>query len=215
MGKFGIDLNLTGLTTGASKLNLDNQEADKKPSNIDRYQKYPFSRFNMDETQPDVLDKNSPQYLERVIKLLDALDETYQKKYTEYLTQRAKYIAMVEADEERIWNRYILNPFDKTLIVGDLKLHDFKAIDFEDRFMKTNNHEFFYLRDLQLELFYIGRMVRIGRLERARLEGSDSFVQLRNEWADMLGDYIDDDSVCSDGEGPSICWSSDGSVIED
>jgi hypothetical protein len=215
MGKFGIDLSLTGLATEASKLNLDNQEADKKPSNIDRYQKYPFSRFNMDETQPDVLDKNSPQYLERVIKLLDALDETYQKKYTEYLTQRAKYIAMVEADEERIWNRYILNPFDKTLMVSDLQLHDFKAIDFEDRFMKTNNREFFYLRDLQLELFYIGRLVRIGRLERARLEGSDSFIQLRNEWADMLGDYIDDDSVCSDEEGPSICWSSDGPVIED
>ena len=215
MGKFGIDLNLTGLADEASKLNLDNQEAEKKPSSIDRYQKYPFSRFNMDETQPDVLDKNSPQYRERVIKLLGALDETYQKKYTEYVTQRAKYIAMVEADEERIWNRYILNPFDKTLMVSDLKLHDFKAIDFEDRFIKTNNREFLYLRDLQLELFYIGRLVRIGRLERARLEESDSFIQLRNEWADMLGDYIDDDSVCSDEEGPSICWSSDGSVIED
>ena len=215
MGKFGIDLNLTGLATEASKLNLDNQEAEKKPSSIDRYQKYPFSRFNMDETQPDVLDKNSPQYRERVIKLLDALDETYQKKYTEYLTHRAKYIAMMEADEERIWNRYILNPFNKTLMVSDLKLHDFKAIDFEDRFIKTNNREFFHLRDLQLELFYIGRLVRIGRLERARLEESDTFIQLRNEWADMLGDYIDDDSVCSDEEGPSICWSSDGSVIED
>ncbi|RBR16204.1 uncharacterized protein FIESC28_07036 [Fusarium coffeatum] len=215
MGKFGIDLSLTGLATEASKLNLNNPEAEKKPSSTDRYQKYPFSRFNMDETQPDVLDKNSPQYRERVIKLLDALDETYQKKYTEYLTQRARYIAMVEADEERIWNRYILNPFDKTLMVSDLKLHDFKAIDFEDRFIKINNREFFYLRDLQLELFYIGRLVRTGRLERARLEESDTFIQLRNEWADMLGDYIDDDSVCSDEEGPSICWSSDGSVIED
>ena len=215
MGKFGIDLNLTGLADEASKLNLVNQEAEKKPSSIDRYQKYPFSRFNMDETQPDVLDKNSPQYRERVIKLLDALDETYQKKYSEYLTQRSKYIAMVEADEERIWNRYILNPFDKTSMVSDLKLHDFKAIDFEGRFIKTNNREFSYLRDLQLELFYIGRLVRIGRLERARLEESDTFIQLRNEWADMLGDYVDDDSVCSDEEGPSICWSSDGSVIED
>ncbi|RFN44304.1 hypothetical protein FIE12Z_11452 [Fusarium flagelliforme] len=195
MGKLSIDLNLTGLATEASKLNLDNQEAEKKPSSIDRYQ--------------------NPQYRERVIKLLDALDEAYQKKYTEYLTQRAKYIAMVEADEERIWNRYILNPFDKTLMVSDLELHDFKAIDFEDRFVKTNNREFFYLRDLQLELFYIGRLVRIGRLERARLEESDSFIQLRNEWADMLGDYIDDDSVCSDEEGPSICWPSDGPVIED
>ncbi|KAJ4140301.1 hypothetical protein NW768_001658 [Fusarium equiseti] len=212
MGKFGIDLNLTGLATEA---NLNNQEADKKPSSIDRYRKYPFSRFNMDETQPDVLDKNSPQYRERVIHLLDALDKTYQKKYTEYLAQRAKYIEMVEADEERIWNRYILNPFDKTLMVSDLKLHDFKAIEFGDRFMKTNNREFLYLRDLQLELFYIGRLVRIGRLEKARLEGSDTFIQLRNEWADMLGDYIDDDSVCSDEESPSICWSSDGSVIED
>jgi len=55
---------------------------------------------------------------------------------------------MVEADEERIWNCYILNPFDKTLMVGNLKLHDFKTTDFEDRFMKTSNREFFYLRDL-------------------------------------------------------------------
>jgi len=100
-------------------------------------------------------------------------------------------------------------------MVSDLELHDFKAIDFENSFVPTNNRELFYLRDLQLELFYIGRLVRIGRLERARLEGSDSFIQLRNEWADMLGDYIDDDSVCSDEEGPSICWSSDGPVIED
>jgi hypothetical protein len=201
-----MDLNLTGLATLASKLNLDTQEAIENPSNIARYQQYPFARFNHVEGQPDVIGKNSTEYHERLNKVIDTLEESYEKTYTQYQARRADFIAELEADDQRMWNHYILNPAHEKSPIEGAKIPGFDRIDFQDSFVKASP-DFRDLQDLQRDVFYIGRLLRIGRMEKARLEGADSFVYLRNEWADMIGHEIDNVSVYSDLDDGSQRWS--------
>ncbi|KAL4722261.1 hypothetical protein ACLX1H_010610 [Fusarium chlamydosporum] len=216
MGKIDMDLNLTGLATQAAKLNLDNSEANKNSTSVSRYQNYPFARFNSEENQPDPIDKNSSEYLERVTKVLDALEVSYQKTYTEYRISKADYIAQTEADDQRLWNHYIFNPAREKSPFEGIKVAGFDRIDFGVDVARDNAFNIRHVDKLQRELFHIGRLLRIGRLEKARLEGSDSFVHLRNEWADMIADEIDGESVRSSfEEDSSQCSTCAGHIIYD
>ncbi|GKU04163.1 hypothetical protein FLAG1_06666 [Fusarium langsethiae] len=181
MGRIDTDLHLTGLATMASKVNLDCPESFEDSRSVARYQSYPFARFNHDEDQPDAIDKNSAEYSERLTKVLRALEESYEKTYTEYQTRKADYIAELEADEQRMWNRYILDPASKKSPIKGAKLTGFDCIRFHHKFVKESP-DYSDLQELQSQVYYIGRLLRIGRMEKARLDGSGSFVHLRNEW---------------------------------
>ncbi|CEI60974.1 hypothetical protein FVEN_g2387 [Fusarium venenatum] len=206
MGRIDMELELTGLATLASKLNLDCPESFENPRSIARYQEYPFARFNHDEDQPDVIDKNSVEYRVRLAKVIRALDNAYEKTYTKYQARKADYIAELEADEQRMWNRYILDPAYKKSPIEGTKITGFDRISFHDTFVKETP-DYSDLQDLQCQVYYIGRLLRIGRMEKARLDGSDSFVYLRNEWANMAGNKFDDVSVDSNLDDGSQAWS--------
>ncbi|RGP70683.1 hypothetical protein FLONG3_7362 [Fusarium longipes] len=191
--------------SNTAKLNLDCQEAIENPNSIARYQEYPFARFNHVKGQPDAIDKSSPEYRQRLDKVIKSLEDSYEKTYIEYQARRADFIAELEANDQRMWNRYILNPANENSPIEDAKLSGFDPIDFKDTFKKVSDHS--ELQDLQRDVYYIGRLLRIGRMEKARLEGSDQFVYLRNEWADMIGHEIDSVSVYSDLDDGSQRWS--------
>ncbi|PTD04435.1 hypothetical protein FCULG_00002491 [Fusarium culmorum] len=206
MGRIDTDLELTGLATRAAKLNLDSPESVENPNSIARYQNYPFARFYHGEDKPDVIDKNSDEYRLRLSKLLHALDDSYEETYTKYQARKADYIAELETNEQRMWNRYILDPAYEKSCVDGAKINGFDRIHFHDKFVKESP-DFSDLQDLHSQLYYIGRLLRIGNMEKARLEGSDRFVHLRNEWADMAGYELDDVSVDSHLTDGSQTWS--------
>ncbi|KAF4964801.1 hypothetical protein FSARC_7313 [Fusarium sarcochroum] len=186
MGK--LELSLSNLTTRASKLDIDGPDTGKDFGDISRYQKYPFARFNIDESQPDVIDKASPEYRQRIIKVLDALEESHHKAYSEYLVLKAEFIAKVEEEGQKKWNAFILNPAQGHSEFKNLKLDGFDRISYHDHIRdETIPVE---MTESRCELYLIEKYMIAGRRELARLDKSDDFIYMRNEWVKKLDDEI-------------------------
>ncbi|KAJ4259803.1 hypothetical protein NW762_007735 [Fusarium torreyae] len=203
MGK--LELSLCALTAAASKLDIDGPDTGKDLGDISRYQKYPFARFNVDESQPDTIDKTSPEYHERLIKVLDALEESYHKAYGEYLVLKTEFIAKSEEEDQKKWNAFILNPGQAHSEFKNLKIDCFDRTYYHDHVREVPFPEM--MEASRRELYMIEKHLATGRRELAWLDKSDDFVYMRNEWVRKFGAEIDDDSVGTWSEYSSQCSS--------
>ncbi|CVK91605.1 hypothetical protein FPRO06_08588 [Fusarium proliferatum] len=205
----------------ASKLSIDDLDTNKSPDSISRYEEFPYAHFyDMNKTRdPAGLKKTSPEYHERVRKALKALEEKYLEAYQVYQTWKDELILQIEDFDQHSWNNFILDPRNR-MEFGDGILEDletflpfsnmcypFPSCKSQERFSKT-------LFKRRMQLAEIKGLVETGRRELARLEGSDAFIQLRNEFVkhheevaakcDLL-DFRDETSSCasSDSGGTS------------
>ncbi|KAF4447013.1 hypothetical protein F53441_9411 [Fusarium austroafricanum] len=206
MGK--LDYSLAGLTEQASKLDITGPSTTNDTSNVLRYQQYPYSRFDPDENKPDVFDKTSPEYRERATKVLNALEGSWIETYKDYQTRRADFVFKLESEDQKRWNRFILNPEQADSSINGVKIEGFERVDFQDNSARISiPSEFDPIERLQNELHAIEKLIETGRRELARLEGSDLFIHLRNEYAKKHQDVIDNYSVYTRPDGDSRCSS--------
>ncbi|KAF5546828.1 hypothetical protein FNAPI_8696 [Fusarium napiforme] len=172
-----------------SKLNVDDLDTNKRTSNISRYQEFPYAHFyNFKNTRgPDGLKKTSTEYHERVRKALKALEGKYVEVYQDYQAWMNELILIIEKDDQHRWNSFIMDPRDYMEfgegILEDLEIFPahsnghcpFPSHRSQDLFSQT-------VVKKRMQLAEIKKLIETGRRELARLEGSDSFVQLRNEF---------------------------------
>ncbi|KAF5664885.1 hypothetical protein FHETE_6898 [Fusarium heterosporum] len=210
---------LTDLSIFASKLNLNNTETNPNdPGDISRYQAHPFARFNPDENQPDVMDKNSREYRERIAKIIDVLEQNIRIVCIHYKDLKTRYIAAQELWEQQDWNVFVLDPARKRENLEHLNMSGFDRIEFHDHSMKGNDLTAWdaCFCELKTELRVMESLLAAGRREQARLEGSDSFIQMRNEWAKNQNAYVDKQSVSSCDLDRTLCSSCvDSNLIYD
>ncbi|KAF5017737.1 hypothetical protein F66182_10307 [Fusarium sp. NRRL 66182] len=193
MGK--LNLSVAGLTTQASQLNMDGYDTGKHIGNISRYQCHPYARFDADESKPDVLDKNSLEYRQRVEKVLSALDEVYQKTYKEYQAFKAEHFAMIEDKEQNDWNAFILNPARGHSLLPTLKLEGVDQIDYDVHPEHSPYPHPGIILTIQRELYTIEKYIELGQRELARLDKHDSFIYMRNKWVGKMDEDMNNKSV--------------------
>ncbi|KAM0355804.1 hypothetical protein ACHAPU_000191 [Fusarium lateritium] len=210
---------LTDLSTLASKLNLNDTKTNTNDlGGVSRYQEHPFARFNPDESQPDVMDKNSREYRERIAMIINILEQNILIVCVHYKDMKARYIAAQEIWEQQDWNALVLDPSRKRENLEHLSMSGFDRVEFHDHSIKGNDltawEACFW--ELKTELRVMEGLLAAGRREQARLEGSDSFIQMRNEWAKNQNDYVDKQSVSSCDLDRTLCSSCvDSNLIYD
>ncbi|KAF4487798.1 hypothetical protein FAGAP_11344 [Fusarium agapanthi] len=160
------DFLVPDLIEKASKLSIDDLDTNKSVNSISRYQEFPYAHFYAGRFKGrDRPDKTSPEYYERVRKALKAL--------------KGKYL-------EHSWNNFILDPHDR-MEFGEGILDNIEAfIPLSNEFypfpsyksQDTLNKKLFKNR---MRLAEIKGLIETGRRSLARLEDSDSFIQLRKE----------------------------------
>ncbi|KAI1017751.1 hypothetical protein LB504_004102 [Fusarium proliferatum] len=217
-----LDFLLPDLIEKASKLSIDDLDTNKSPGSISRYQEFPYAHFYTFKSNIDSvsLKKTGPEYQERVRKALKALEEKYLEVYRDYQTWKDELILEIEDHYQHSWNNFILDPRDrmefgdgvledlKTFLAYSSERYPFPSYKSPERFSKT-------LFKIRMELAEIKGLIETGRRELARLEGSDAFIKLRNDFVkhheeiaakcDLLNFRDDDTSSCasSDSGGTS------------
>ncbi|KAF5652206.1 hypothetical protein F25303_3478 [Fusarium sp. NRRL 25303] len=204
------DFLLPDLIEKASKISVDDLDTNKSSGSISRYQKFPYAHFYTFKSDIDSvsLKKTGPEYQERVRKALKALEEKYLEVYRDYQTWKDELILEIEDHYQHSWNNFILDPRDR-MEFGDGVLEDLKT------FLAYSSERYPFPNTDRIELAEIKGLIETGRRELARLEGSDAFIQLRNDFVkhheevaakcDLLNFRDDDTSSCasSDSGGTS------------
>ncbi|KAG5750492.1 hypothetical protein H9Q69_009232 [Fusarium xylarioides] len=198
----------------ASKLNIDDLDTNKSVSSISRYQEYPYARFYSGPFRKcDGPEKISPEYHERVRKALRALEEKYLEAYQVYQTWKNELIVEIEKDDQHSWNNFILDPHDRMEfgegILKDLEtflpfsntFYPFPSYKSQDAFNKK-------LFKRRAQLAEIKGLIETGRRELARLEGSDAFIQLRNDFVKYHEEVAANCDLCDIRDETSSCSSS-------
>ncbi|KAF5621868.1 hypothetical protein F52700_10741 [Fusarium sp. NRRL 52700] len=198
----------------ASKLSIDELDTNKCTSSISRYQEFPYAHFYSGAfKRMGGPDKASPEYHERVRKALKALEGKYLEVYQDYQTWKNEVILMIERDDQHSWNHFILDPHGR-IEFGEGILENIEAfVPFSNDFYPfpsykshdTLNNKLFNDR---MRLAEIKGLIETGRRELARLEGSDSFVQLRNEFVKYHEDVAANCHFHDDSDESSSCASS-------
>ncbi|KAG9499780.1 hypothetical protein J7337_008240 [Fusarium musae] len=151
----------------ASKLSIDDLDTNKSVSSISRYQEFPYARFFSGPSKNcDGPEKTSPDHEH---------------------TWKNEVILMIEKDDQHSWNSFILDPrsrmeFDKG-VLEDLETFLPFSNDFYP-FPSYMSHNTFTdkLFKKRVRLAEIKGLIETGRRELARPEGSDAFIQLRNDF---------------------------------
>jgi len=179
-----LDFLLPDLIDKASKLSIDDLDTNKSPGSTSRYQDFPYTDFYFlrSDNDPISLKKTSPEYHERVRKALKALEGKYLEVYQFYQIWKDRFILESEDYYQHSWNNFILDPRDH-MEFGDGILEDLKTFPAcsskrypsPEGFSKS-------LFKLRMKLANIKGLIEAGHRELARLEGSDAFIQLRNDF---------------------------------
>ncbi|KAF9775636.1 hypothetical protein IL306_006235 [Fusarium sp. DS 682] len=214
MSKGKIGFSMPDLIGQADKLSIDDLNTSKEASNISRYQQYPYARFNPDKTQVDALDKTSPEYHERIRKVINVLEEFYLEVHEEYQNRKNDIILEIEHEDQLRWNRFILNPtkympLDRTKLQGLERFDDVEKPVFRNPSFLSRG-----IYDQQRDLAILKELIETGQRELARLEGSDSFIHLRNEFVNKHEEAADNCDVYSI-HGESTCSSCSNRDIYD
>ncbi|KAH7265379.1 uncharacterized protein BKA55DRAFT_558865 [Fusarium redolens] len=201
----------------ASKLSIDDLDTDQSASSISRYQKYPYAHFYSFRTLPDPreMNKSSPEYHERIRKAIKALEEEYLEVYQEYQAFKNILILMVETDDQHSWNEFILDPREY-MQFGEGKLEDLET--FPAHCNGVHPSPSYQSQDLfssklfkkRRQLAEIKGLIETGRRELARLEGSDSFIQLRNDFVKHHEEVAANCDFCDVSEFSSCASTSSG-----
>ncbi|KAF4345708.1 hypothetical protein FBEOM_366 [Fusarium beomiforme] len=151
----------------------------KEARSVSRYQQYPYARFNSDTNQLDAIDKTSPEYHERVRKVVKVLEELYLEVFEGYQTRKNDIILQLEHEDQLRWNRFILSPA-MYMLIDKTKIRGLEA--FEEIEKSVFRYPSFLCTEAwgqQRYLATIKELIETGQRELARLEGSDSFIHLR------------------------------------
>ncbi|EWG38728.1 hypothetical protein FVEG_01878 [Fusarium verticillioides 7600] len=158
-------------------------------------------------------EKTSPDH-ERVRKTLKALEKKYLEAYQDYQTWKNEVILMIEKDDQHSWNSFILDPrshmeFDEG-VLEDLETFLPFSNDFYP-FPSYMSHNTFTdkLFKKRVRLAEIKGLIETGRRELARLEGSDAFIQLPNDFVKYREEVAAKCDLCDVRDETSSCASSD------
>ncbi|KAH7168562.1 hypothetical protein DER46DRAFT_679941 [Fusarium sp. MPI-SDFR-AT-0072] len=201
----------------ASKLSIDDLDTNKSASSISRYQEFPFAHFYSNVFKsPDPLElkKTSPEYLGRIRKAIKALEGKYLEVYQDYQAWKNDLILMIERDGQHSWNNFILDP-RYYMEFGEGKLEDLETFLAHSNeyypFPSYQSQDLFNKRLFKnrMQLAEIKGLIETGRRELARLEGSDSFIQLRNEFVKYHEEVAAKWDFCDVSDEASTCASFD------
>ncbi|KAF5611298.1 uncharacterized protein FSUBG_2403 [Fusarium subglutinans] len=153
-----------------------------------------------------------------------ALEGKYLEVYQDYQAWKNEVILMIERDDQHSWSNFILDPHDRmefgegildnieAFVPFSNKLYPFPSYKSQD----TLNDKLFKKR---MRLAEVKGLIETGRRELARLEGSDSFIQLRKEFVEYHEEVAASCHFCdvSDNSSSSASTGSGGTsrTIED
>ncbi|KAF5719370.1 hypothetical protein FMUND_4751 [Fusarium mundagurra] len=199
----------------ASKLSIDDLDTNKSVSGISRYQEFPYARFYSGAFKNrDSPEKTSTEYHERVRKALRALEEKYLEAYRVYQTWKNELILEIEKDDQHSWNNFILDPRDR-MEFGEGILEDLETfLPFSNDFYPVPSYKSqdAFKKKLfkrRVQLAEIKGLIETGRRELARLDGSDAFIQLRNDFVKYHEEFAAKCDLCDVRDETSSCASSD------
>ncbi|KAF4998084.1 hypothetical protein FDECE_11892 [Fusarium decemcellulare] len=195
MGKLSFDL-------PPVKGSGDSGPKDRK--NISDYDKFPFDGFHEkkpDGPLPPLLDKSSAEYRERALKTLNALQSAYQNAFAEYEDTKRSVFESSETIAQISWNMAVLDVGSvHTKIKSPEPMHP-QLLDAHERahsdYRRLASSRKEALGRQRNVLFSIESAVRAGMLELERLDKSDKFFLLRNNWMKLRGQLVDGQDLSS------------------
>ncbi|KAM5346596.1 hypothetical protein ACJ41O_009601 [Fusarium nematophilum] len=187
---------------------LDTQEEHRHiTDDLPNYEGFPYSRLTEAETasnedEPALVDKNSPQYRERLREILNGLQDAYQVVNAKYDAQKRGCLETRERLEQLEWNICYLNPKSSATHVDSVEpIHHRAMVENSEARTRTiyELEKQQVLRyKLKEDLYEIEWRINTGLREMARLDNSESFLQLRNAWVSRQAMDAGDGSVTTD-----------------